>query len=102
MLEILAPVRLGISPRAATIVRIRPYKRSNYHYAVPILPRNVQTKHFCELASENLTNFTYADKRLALEALRIEAWINNEDILIKGAIPAYDLASTQLKPGHRG
>ncbi len=58
-------------------------------------------KHFCELASENLTNFTYADKRLALETLRIEAWINGEDILIKGAIPAYDLASTQLKLGHQ-
>lgn len=59
-------------------------------------------KHFCTLASENLTNFTYADKRLALEALRIEAWINGEDILIKGAIPAYDIASTQLKRGHQG
>lgn len=30
---------------------------------------------FCELAKENLANFTYADKRLALEALQIEVWV---------------------------
>jgi len=59
-------------------------------------------KHFCQLASENLANFTYADKRLALEALRIEVWIDGEDISIPGAVPTCDIATTQLKPGHWG
>ena len=32
----------------------------------------VGLKHFCELAQHNLKNFSYEEKRLALEALRIE------------------------------
>ena len=59
-------------------------------------------KHFCKLASENLANFNYAEKRLAIEVLQIEVWLDGEDILITGVIPSCDIASTQLKPGHRG
>ena len=55
-------------------------------------------KHFCELASENLANFTFADKRLALEALRIEVWADGENISVRGIVPTCDIASTQLKP----
>lgn len=61
----------------------------------------VGLKHFCELASRNLANFTFADKRLALDALRLEVRIDGENISISGAVPAYDIASTQLKPSHR-
>ena len=58
-------------------------------------------KHFCKLASENLANFNYAEKRLAIEALQREVWLDGEDISITGVIPSCDIASTQLKPGHR-
>ena len=59
-------------------------------------------KHFCKLASENLANFNYAEKRLAIEALQIEVWLDGKDISITGVIPSCDIASTQRKPGHRG
>jgi len=54
------------------------------------------------LASKNLTNFTYDDKRLALEALRIEVWVDGEDISVTGAVPIYDIVTIWLKRGHQG
>jgi len=55
-------------------------------------------KRFCELASSNLAEFAFEDKRLALEALGIRVWIDNEHITIEGAIPVADtdIASTTL------
>ena len=55
-------------------------------------------KRFCELASRNLSEFTFEDKRLALEALRIKVWIDNEHVTIEGAIPQADavIESTTL------
>ncbi len=44
----------------------------------------------CELVKENLGNLTFEDKRLALEALQIEVWIDGDEIAIKGAIPMLD------------
>lgn len=46
-----------------------------------------QIMEACELVSRNLGNLTFADKRLALEALQIEAWLDGDNITIKGAIP---------------
>lgn len=53
-------------------------------------------KRFCGLASRNLDNFTYEDKRLALEALSTKVWVDNNCITIEGAIPEVeaDIAST--------
>ena len=42
---------------------------------------------FCVLARHNLSSFTYEDKRLALEALQIEVWIDGDAVSIKGFIP---------------
>ena len=55
-------------------------------------------KAFCELARRNLSDFGFEEKRLALEALRIKVWIDNEQITIEGAIPQVDtaIASTTL------
>ena len=61
----------------------------------------VGLKHFCELARHNIKNFGYGEKRLALEALRIEVWIDSENISMTGAVPTCDIATTRLKPGHR-
>ncbi len=47
-------------------------------------------ERFCELARENLMNFTYEDKRLALEALQIKVALNNDSISVHGAIPVID------------
>ena len=53
-------------------------------------------ERFCELARENLMNFTYEDKRLALEALQIRVAINGDNISVHGAIPVVtgDIVST--------
>jgi len=54
-------------------------------------------ERFCELARENLMNFTYEDKRLALEALQIKVAINDNSISVQGTIPVIDgdIVSTQ-------
>ena len=44
-------------------------------------------ERFCEKARQNLQNFNYEDKRLALEALQVKIWIDGEAIEISGAIP---------------
>ncbi|MFC1903741.1 recombinase family protein [Chloroflexota bacterium] len=49
-------------------------------------------KEFCELASTNLANFTYEEKRLALEALQIKVFVNNQQVEIEGCIPEADLS----------
>ena len=59
-------------------------------------------KHFCKLASGNLADFTYNEKRLVVEALQLEVWLDGNAISITGVIPSCGIASIQLKPGHRG
>jgi len=49
-------------------------------------------KKFCELASKNLSDFNYENKRLALEALGIKVRINHNHIELEGAIPQVDCA----------
>ncbi|MBA7546150.1 hypothetical protein ES705_38533 [subsurface metagenome] len=42
---------------------------------------------FCELVRQNLGEFTFEDKRLALEALQLKVWVDGNNINIEGAIP---------------
>lgn len=56
-------------------------------------------QRFCELARSNLANFSFEDKRLALEALQIKVWLDGERITIEGAVPVTKdiIASTMVK-----
>ncbi len=51
---------------------------------------------FCEFVRQNLGDFTFDDKRLALEALSIKVWVDASEINIEGAIPVGedDIVST--------
>ena len=51
---------------------------------------------FCELAKENLMDFTFEKKRFALEALQVKVRIDGDRVYIEGAIPVVesDIAST--------
>lgn len=53
-------------------------------------------KRFCELAKSNLADFTFENKRLALQALNIKVWVDGENITIEGAMPVAesDIVST--------
>jgi len=44
-------------------------------------------ERFCELVRQNLGDFTFDDKRLALEALSIKVWVDGKNVEIEGAIP---------------
>lgn len=46
-----------------------------------------RVEEFCELAVENLSSFSYEDKRLALEALHISVQVDGDAIHVTGAIP---------------
>ncbi len=47
----------------------------------------VGIKRFCELAKQNIENFTFDEKRLALETLQIKVWIDGVFTTIDGLIP---------------
>ena len=53
-------------------------------------------REFCKLASQNIENFTFENKRLALEVLGIKVWIDNQEITLEGVIPRIkdEIAST--------
>ena len=44
-------------------------------------------QQYCEMVNRNLSNLTFAEKRNALEALRIRVMAGNEQITIEGTIP---------------
>jgi len=44
-------------------------------------------ERFCEVVRQNLGEFTFEDKRLALEALSIKVWVDGDRLEIEGAIP---------------
>jgi len=44
-------------------------------------------ERFCEVVRQNLGEFTFEDKRLALEALSIKVWVDGNNLEIEGAIP---------------
>jgi len=53
-------------------------------------------ERFCQLVSENLKGLTFEEKRLALEALKIEVSVDGDNINLAGAIPLIkdDIIST--------
>ena len=44
-------------------------------------------ERFCELVRHDLGDFTFEDKRLALEGLQIKVWIDGSNVNIEGALP---------------
>jgi site-specific DNA recombinase len=44
-------------------------------------------KLVCELAAENLERFTFENKRLALEILKVKVWIDGDQVTIEGILP---------------
>ena len=54
-------------------------------------------ERFCELVRQNLKDFTFEDKRLALEALQTEIWVDGDTITVLGSIPIIegDIVSTR-------
>lgn len=54
----------------------------------------------CALVRKSLTELSFENKRLALEALNITVWINGENIKIEGCIPIKGrvIATTQSLP----
>jgi site-specific DNA recombinase len=44
-------------------------------------------ERFCELVRTNIKQFTFQDKRLALEALQIKVWVDGDKVTIEGAVP---------------
>lgn len=47
-------------------------------------------RHFCELAGQNIEDFTFDEKRLALEKLQIKVWVDGVFTTIGGLIPILD------------
>jgi site-specific DNA recombinase len=54
---------------------------------------------FCDLARANLESFGYEDKRLALEALQVTIWIDENTVSITGAIPIKAGSINYTRPG---
>jgi len=52
----------------------------------------------CHLLKRNFKNLTFEQKRLALKALSIKVWIDEENVMIEGYLPIADrlTASTKL------
>ena len=44
-------------------------------------------QQFCGLVSYNIRQFSFGEKRLALEALQIEVWIDGDEATIEDAVP---------------
>ena len=44
-------------------------------------------EQFCEVVRQNFSEFTFKNKRLALEVLSIKAWVDGNNLEIEGAIP---------------
>ena len=56
-------------------------------------------ERFCDLVRQNLGDFTFEDKRLALEALQVKVWVDGNNMNIEGAIPVgeEDIESATLR-----
>jgi site-specific DNA recombinase len=46
-----------------------------------------RVEKFCQLARENLANFTYREKRLALEELSIKVLVDGKTVTLEGVLP---------------
>ncbi len=56
-------------------------------------------ERFCQIVKQNLADFTFENKRLALEALNIRVHLDVSNIRIEGAIPiatSSDIVSNRL------
>ncbi|MBA7702462.1 hypothetical protein ES703_111230 [subsurface metagenome] len=47
-------------------------------------------ERFCELVRQNLRDFTFEDKKLALEALRLEVWVDGDTLRVLGSMPVIE------------
>jgi len=56
-------------------------------------------EQFCDLARANLASFGYEDKRLALEALQVTIWVDENTVSITGAIPIKEGSINYTRPG---
>jgi site-specific DNA recombinase len=56
-------------------------------------------EQFCDLARANLKNFGYEEKRLALDALQVVVWVDEDTVTITGAIPIKDGCINYTRPG---
>lgn len=56
-------------------------------------------ERFCDLVRQKLGDFTFEDKRLALEALQVKVWVDGNNVNIEGAIPVGegDIESATLR-----
>ena len=50
---------------------------------------------FCQIARENLKEFTFANKRLALDMLQVEVVVDGDEISLSGAIPIGEVVSAR-------
>ncbi|GAI86655.1 unnamed protein product, partial [marine sediment metagenome] len=55
-------------------------------------------ERFCDLVRQNLGDFTFEDKRLALEALQIRVRLDGNNINIEGAIPIAGMSEKSGTP----
>ena len=53
---------------------------------------NSEVKEFCRSATEHIESFTFADKRLALDALSVKVWLDPDIITVEGVVPIADKA----------
>lgn len=54
-------------------------------------------RRICKLAAQNLANFTLEQKRLALQALNIKAWVDGDCVTVEGVLPIPE-ADIALQP----
>ncbi|MFC2008449.1 hypothetical protein ACFLUT_00120 [Chloroflexota bacterium] len=47
----------------------------------------VKLDEYCRLAARNIDDFTYAEKRLALEALQVSVRVDGDMVYLTGAVP---------------
>jgi site-specific DNA recombinase len=60
-----------------------------------------KVEQFCTSVKQNLASFSFQEKKLALEALRIKLWINGDQLTIEGAVPLPDSAAPSTPPSWR-
>ncbi len=54
-----------------------------------------KVEEFIGLVMNNLKEFSFEEKRLALQALGIKVWLNGQDIEVAGSIPVGAVATNQ-------
>ena len=44
-------------------------------------------QEFCRIASQNLSDFGYTEKKLALETFKVRVWIDGKTLQLDGVLP---------------